>query len=144
MENQNASLVLFRMPKPNTMTKSFTSDKMKIGKRRIVFKILRMLVHSIGKRKWYLPSVPEITVDDLFDRINSARPPLIIDVRDRSEYEGADADFGHIQNARSIPFFKLASNLESLDSFKEGEVPSDRSVAALKADQVHPHEQRLG
>lgn len=56
----------------------------------------------------------EITVDDLFDRINSNRPPLIIDLRTAQEF----AD-GHIPNARSISITQLASNLEFFQSFKE-------------------------
>lgn len=61
----------------------------------------------------------EITVDDLFDRVNSNQPPLLIDVRSAEEFNGG---YGHIPNARLIPILELESNLEDLDSFKEKEI----------------------
>ena len=61
----------------------------------------------------------EITVDDLFDRVNSCQPPLLIDVRSAEEFYGG---YGHIPNARLIPILELESNLEDLDSFKEKEI----------------------
>lgn len=61
----------------------------------------------------------EITVDDLFERVNSNRPPLLIDVRSAEEFNGG---YGHIPNARLIPILELESNLEDLDSFKEKEI----------------------
>ena len=61
----------------------------------------------------------EITVDELFDRVNSDVPPLIIDVRSPQEFNGGH---GHIPNSRSIPVMEIKSNLEDLDSFKEKEI----------------------
>ena len=61
----------------------------------------------------------EITVDDLLDRVNSDRPPLLIDVRSPAEFNGG---YGHIPDARSIPVLELESNFEDLDSFKEKEI----------------------
>ncbi|MHA2428985.1 MAG: rhodanese-like domain-containing protein [Candidatus Hermodarchaeia archaeon] len=61
----------------------------------------------------------EITVEELFDRVNSDRPPLLIDVRSPEEFNGG---YGHIPNARSIPVLELESNFEDLDSFKEKEI----------------------
>ena len=95
---------------------------MKISKRRMVYKFIRMFLYTIRKRKYYLPAISEITVDDLLDRINSDQPLLIIDVRSRLEFDGADKAYGHIPNAKSIPFTKLASNLEDLHPFKEKEI----------------------
>ena len=68
----------------------------------------------LGKSEW-----SEITVDDLLDRTNSNRPPLILDIRSAQEFNGAN---GHIPNARSISITKLASNLERLQSFKDKEI----------------------
>jgi adenylyltransferase/sulfurtransferase len=62
---------------------------------------------------------PEITVDELFDRVNSDVPPLIIDVRSPQEFNGGH---GQILNSRSIPVMEIKSNLEDLDSFKEKEI----------------------
>jgi rhodanese-related sulfurtransferase len=61
----------------------------------------------------------EITVDDLFDRVNSDQPPLLIDVRSPKEFNGG---YGHIPNARSIPVLELESNFEDLDSYREKEI----------------------
>ena len=76
-------------------------------------KTLKLFLHFSGVRKseW-----SEITVDDLFDRVNSNLPPLLIDVRSPADFNGG---YGHIRNARSIPMLELESNLEDLDSFKE-------------------------
>jgi rhodanese-related sulfurtransferase len=61
----------------------------------------------------------EITVDELFERVNSDQPPLLIDVRSPSEFDGG---YGHIPNARSIPVLKIKSNIEDLDSYREKEI----------------------
>ena len=72
------------------------------------------LLFSYEKGEW-----SEITVDDLFDRVNSNRPPLLIDVRSPKEF---NEGYGHIPNARSIQILELESKLEDLDSFKEKEI----------------------
>lgn len=59
----------------------------------------------------------EITVDELFDRINSDQPPLILDIRTVQEYTD-----GHIPNARQIAVTAIKSNLEDLQHFKENEI----------------------
>ena len=61
----------------------------------------------------------EITVDELFDRVNSDQSPLLIDVRSPAEFDGG---YGHIPNARSIPVLKIESNIEDLQPFKEKEI----------------------
>jgi len=61
----------------------------------------------------------EITVDELFDRVNSDQPPLLIDVRSPAEFDGG---YGHIPDAWSIPVLELESNIEDLEPFKEKEI----------------------
>jgi rhodanese-related sulfurtransferase len=61
----------------------------------------------------------EITVDELFDHVNSNKPPLLIDVRSPAEFDGG---YGHLPNARSIPVLELESHFEELESFKEKEI----------------------
>ena len=61
----------------------------------------------------------EITVDELFERVNSDQPPLLIDVRSPKEF---NEGYGHIPDARSIPVLKIESHLEDLESFKEKEI----------------------
>ena len=75
--------------------------------------------------KWLLRihDLPEITVDDLFERVNSDQPPLLIDIRDAADFNGVGySKYGHIPNARSIDILELASSLEELQSFKEKEI----------------------
>ena len=75
--------------------------------------------------KWIfrLHNYPEINVDELFNRINSDQPPLLIDIRDTADFNGVGySKYGHISNARSIPILELESSLEGLDSFRENEI----------------------
>ncbi len=75
--------------------------------------------------KWLLRihDLPEITVDDLFDRVNSDQPPLLIDIRDAADFNGTGySKYGHIPNSRSIGILELESSLEDLQSFKEKEI----------------------
>ena len=61
----------------------------------------------------------EITVDELFERVNSDQPPLLIDVRSPAEF---NEGYGHIPDARSIPVLELESSIEDLEPFKEKEI----------------------
>jgi len=75
--------------------------------------------------KWllHIHSIPEITVDELFDRFNSDNPPLLIDIRDATDFNGTGySTYGHIPNARSIDILQLESSIEDLQSFKEEEI----------------------
>jgi len=75
--------------------------------------------------KWLLRihDLPEITVDDLFDRVNSDHPPLLIDIRSAEDFNGVGySTYGHIPNARSISILELESKVEDLQSFKEKEI----------------------
>jgi adenylyltransferase/sulfurtransferase len=75
--------------------------------------------------KWLLRihNIPEITVDELFDRVNSDQPPLLIDIRDAADFNGTGySTYGHIPNARSINILELESKFEDLQSFKDKEI----------------------
>ena len=61
----------------------------------------------------------EITVDDLYDHVNSEQPPLLIDVRSPKEFAGG---YGHLPNARSIPVLELESHFEELEPYKDKEI----------------------
>lgn len=83
---------------------------------------VKMLSHffiPFYKSEW-----PEITVDKLYDRLNSDKPPLLIDIRSPEEYNGTDEDtkYGHIPNALSISVLDLESKLEDLQLYKEKEI----------------------
>ena len=99
--------------------------EIKITKFRIVLKIMKLLLFSLIRMKWYSPIVSEITVDQLNDRINSNMSPIIVDVRERVEFYGAKGSwrkYGYIPNAKSIPIMQLAANLEDLSASKEKEI----------------------
>ncbi|MHA1194734.1 MAG: rhodanese-like domain-containing protein [Promethearchaeota archaeon] len=62
----------------------------------------------------------EITVDELFNRLNSDdSPELILDVRIPQEYYGLD---GHIKGARLFPLGELIKNANKLEQFKDEEI----------------------
>jgi rhodanese-related sulfurtransferase len=75
------------------------------------------LFSSLGKSEEFEWS--EITVDELFDRVNSDQPPLLIDVRSPAEFDGG---YGHLPNARSIPVLKIESDIEDLEPYRETEI----------------------
>jgi len=82
--------------------------------RNTSIKMLLQYFVPFFKTKW-----SEITVDDLFDRVNSDQPPLLIDIRAPEEFNGG---YGHIPNARSIDLLELESHFEELQPFKEQEI----------------------
>ncbi|MFX0125115.1 MAG: sulfurtransferase TusA family protein [Candidatus Hodarchaeota archaeon] len=59
----------------------------------------------------------EITVEELHDRFNSNKTPLILDIRTVKEYTDE-----HIPTARQIYVTDIKSNLEDLQHFKEDEI----------------------
>ncbi len=79
-------------------------------------KTVKLLLHFSGllETEW-----SEISVDELFDRVNSDHPPVLLDVRFAPEFNG---DQGHLTNALSIPMLELESRLEELESFKDTEI----------------------
>jgi len=96
--------------------------EIKISKFRMGLKFLKIFFYRVIKMRWYLPDTPEITVDQLFDRIQSGFSPLILDHRPLTEFDGPGENeymtvFGHIQNSKSMGIMKLASNLKDLQSF---------------------------
>jgi rhodanese-related sulfurtransferase len=107
----------------NKIGKTESEGKMKA---KMLLKFARLFLYRIRKRMWFLPAVSEMTVDQLFDRINSNLPPVLIDVRGTKEFNGNGQDsyskYGHIPNAKSIPIMKLASSLEDLHAFREKEI----------------------
>ena len=75
--------------------------------------------------KWllHIHDLPEITVDDLFERVNSDRHPLLIDIRDAADFNGVGySKYGHIPDARSIDLLELESRFEELQPFKDKEI----------------------
>ena len=79
-------------------------------------KILQVFNHAFGREN---PEWTEITIDELFDRLDSDPPALLIDVRSVEDYT---CGYGHIPNAVSIPMLELESRLESLSLYKDREI----------------------
>ena len=88
-------------------------------------------VKTIFKRYWktlikwllHITGLPEITADELHERINSGQPPLMIDIRSAEDFNGSRAgEYGHIPNARSIDILELESHLEGLQPFRDEEI----------------------
>lgn len=92
----------------------------------MILKFPRLFLYRVIKRKWYLPEVPEITVTECFNHLNSNEPPLFIDLRSEAEFEGRGTNnyekHGHIQNAKRISIMKLSSRFEELQEFKNKEI----------------------
>lgn len=72
------------------------------------------LLRSAAKNDWSEWS--EITVDDLFNRLQSDNPPLLIDVRSPAEFNGG---YGHIPDSISIPVLELQTHFEELEQYKD-------------------------
>lgn len=63
------------------------------------------------------PRLPQITADDLLGRLNSAQPPVLLDVRTSVEYAG-----GHIAGAINIPHEQLPARAAELMMHKERDI----------------------
>ena len=75
--------------------------------------------------KWILRihNYPEITVDELYDRLNSKDPPIMIDIRSVEDYNGTGySKYGHISDAISIPMLELETKLDELEEYKDKEI----------------------
>ncbi len=99
----------------------------KIGKLRMGLKFIRLILYRVIKRGWFLPSTPEMTVDELFAKINANMAPLVIDLRGEDEFNGGGENsymtvFGHIGGAKRMGITELSANLEDLSSFKDKEI----------------------
>jgi len=77
---------------------------------------LQVIWHAFAREN---PNWPEITVDELYERLESDPPALLIDVRSAEDYNGG---YGHIPNSRLIPMLELESNIEDLSPFKDKEI----------------------
>ena len=110
----------------NKMENEGKIKEKKISKRKMFSRMLRLFLWTIRKRTWFLPDLEEITVDELHDRINSDQPPLLIDTRDETAYNGTGEysynQYGHIPNSRQIFVSELPSKFEDLQPFKDKEI----------------------
>ena len=104
------------------MENSDTIKEIEISTSRMILKLLKLFLFSLIRLRFYVPGIPEIKVDNLYELIKSDNAPLLIDTRDNAEFYGvADygKNYGHIPNAKLLPIFQLAANLKHLSSFKD-------------------------
>ncbi len=99
--------------------KEYKTSKLKMG-----YKFTKMFFYRVIKRRWYLPTIPEITVDELLETTNSNEPLLIIDLRPEEEFNGKGESsymtvYGHIPTAIRMGIMELSSHLMDLQSFME-------------------------
>lgn len=113
------------------------TNEIKINKRtkfKMLLKFVRMYFYKFFKRRWYLPSVSEITVDELYDKVNSDLSPLLIDVTEARFYraelekpinektELVEISAKKIHEAKMIPILELEANLDGLQPYLEKEI----------------------
>jgi rhodanese-related sulfurtransferase len=88
-------------------------------------------VFTVFKRYWktlikwllHVTGLPQITTDQLYDRIDSGRPPLMIDIRSAGDFDGSmEGSYGHIPDARQIDILELESRVEELEPYKDEEI----------------------
>ncbi|TFG29657.1 MAG: CoA-disulfide reductase [Promethearchaeota archaeon] len=66
------------------------------------------------------PALSDITVDELYERLETNdSPALIIDVRSPQEYVGL---VGHIKSAKLMPLGELMTNIDALKDYKDEEI----------------------
>ncbi|HUW90379.1 MAG TPA: FAD-dependent oxidoreductase [Candidatus Nanopelagicaceae bacterium] len=66
------------------------------------------------------PSLSDITVNELFERLDSGdSPTIMIDVRTPQEYNGRA---GHIKNAKLMPLGELMNNINALKDYIDDEI----------------------
>ena len=88
-----------------------------------ILTVFRKYWKTLLKWLFRVHGLPEITVDELLERVNSDDPPQLIDIRDAADFNGTGySTYGHIQDARSIDILQLASSTEDLQPFKDKEI----------------------
>ena len=65
------------------------------------------------------PEWTEITVEELYERLESNPPDLLIDVRPVEDYND---EKGHLPNAVSIPMLELESRIDEVAEYKDKEI----------------------
>ena len=99
--------------------------EIEISTSRMVLKLLKLFLFSLIRLRFYIPGIPEIKVDQLYNLIKSNQSPLILDTRDKLDFyarEGSFKKYGHIPDAKLVPLFQLTATLELLSSFIEKEI----------------------
>jgi rhodanese-related sulfurtransferase len=101
------------------------------------------LLSKIIKMFWWLPfgRVPEISAFELHEHLDSDKPPQILDVRTKLEWERS-----HIAGSINVPIHQLRGRLPSLGLVPDRPVvaiclTAHRSIPAVRLLQSHGFEE---
>lgn len=89
--------------------------EIQLGRRGVLFRIVRVAANAIIRGQYAFPHVPEITAEELSKRLSSGDAPVLIDTRPKEEF---NSGFGHLPNARSFPLMELMENFRSGSKYK--------------------------
>ncbi len=89
--------------------------RVKLNRRGMLFKIARVVTSKLIRGEYHFSNVSEISSEELREHMASNTPPLLIDVRDASEYSSG---FGHLPGAVHIPLMELVVKFPSAAAFK--------------------------
>ncbi|MBL7012965.1 MAG: rhodanese-like domain-containing protein [Candidatus Marinimicrobia bacterium] len=70
-------------------------------------------------QKYSIENIPNISVDDVFAKIEKNENILILDVRTKGEYTG---HLGHIENSILIPVQELGTRVAEMTPYKDKEI----------------------
>lgn len=77
---------------------------------------IQVFKHAFGEEN---PNWVEITTDELFNRLESNPPDLLIDLRSEEDYLGK---YGHISIAMQIPMLELESRIDEIENYMDKEI----------------------
>jgi rhodanese-related sulfurtransferase len=104
--------------------------EIKLTRRGMLFKIARLLTNRLIKGEFAVANVAQISTENLFEKVNSAQPPLMIDTRSAEEYSSG---FGHIPNARHIPLMEMVGGFGSTEKFKNKVKQMETQLAEIQS-----------
>jgi rhodanese-related sulfurtransferase len=85
--------------------------------------IMRRYWKVLLKWLFHVTGLPQITVNELYDRINSGRAPLMLDIRSPEDYNGTGmSKYGHILDARHMDILELESHFDELEPYRDKEI----------------------
>ena len=88
-----------------------------------IFQVFKKYWKILLKWVLHIHDYPEISVDELYEKIKSDHHPFLIDIRSVEDYNGTGySKYGHIPNAVSIQMLELESKLDELEEYMEKEI----------------------